>query len=84
MEQMILSKNNKQNKKQKQIMAKKSRLGVPRRERGGSGMDGHLSGELGMQIVIFGMDGQWGPTVRHREMCVIESLCSITEPDEIL
>jgi len=32
------------NKKQKQIMAKKSRLGVPKGERGGSGMDGHLGG----------------------------------------
>lgn len=47
MEQIILSKNNKQrNKKQKQIMAKKSRLGVPGGERGGSGMDGHFGGFL--------------------------------------
>ena len=39
---MILSKNN---KKQKQITAKKSKLGVlGSGERGGSGMDGHLWG----------------------------------------
>ena len=37
MEQMILSKNSKQ---QKQSVAKKSRLGVP--VAGGSGMDGHF------------------------------------------
>ena len=54
---MILSKNNKHtNKEQKQSMAKKSRLGVPRGERGGSGRDGHL-GAWGMQTVISGMDG---------------------------
>ena len=23
---------------------------------------------LGMQTAIFGMDGQWGPTVQHKEM----------------
>ena len=41
---MILSKNNKQsNKKQKQIMAEKSRLGVGGKG-GGSGMDGHFGG----------------------------------------
>ena len=43
MEQIILSKNNKQiKKKQNQIMAKKSRLWVSGWERGGSGRDGHL------------------------------------------
>ena len=42
---MIQSKNNKQrNQKQKQIMDKKSRLGVPKGERGESGMNGHLGG----------------------------------------
>ena len=38
---MILSKNN---NKQKQIMAKKSRLEIPKGEGGGSGMNGHLGG----------------------------------------
>ena len=58
MEWMILSKNNEQtNKKQKHIMAKKSRLGVPKEERGRTGMDGNL-GFFWMQIVIFGMDGK--------------------------
>ena len=33
----------------------------------------------GMQTVIFGMDEQWDPTVQHREICVIVSLCCITE-----
>ena len=37
-------------------MAKKSRLGVPKGERGGSGRMGIL-GFFGMQTVIFGMDG---------------------------
>ena len=35
-----------------------------------------------MQTVIFGEDGQWGPTVQHREMCVIGSLCCTMELDE--
>ena len=39
MEQMVLSK-----KKQEQVMAKESRLGVPSGQRGGSGMDGLLGG----------------------------------------
>ena len=34
---------------------------------------------FGIQTVIFGMDGQWGPTLQHRELCVIWSLCCITE-----
>lgn len=46
-------------------------------------MDGHF-GVLGMQTVIFGMDGQWDPTVQHREMCVLGSLCCTTELDETL
>ena len=32
-----------------------------------------------MQTVVFGMDGQWGPTIQHRELCVIGSLCCTTE-----
>ena len=39
-------------------------------------------GIWGIQTVIFGMDGQWDPTVQHREMCVIGSLCCTTELDE--
>ena len=56
MKQMIPS------KKQKQITIKESSLGVPRGARGGSGMDEHFEG-FRMQTAIFGMDGQWGPTV---------------------
>ena len=37
-----------------------------------------------MQPVIFGMDGQWGPTVQHRELCVIRSLCCTTEIEDTL
>ena len=59
-------------------MAKKSRLGVPKGERGGSGMDGHL-GVFWMQTLVFGIDGQWDPTVQHREICVIGSLSCKTE-----
>ena len=34
---------------------------------------------FGMQAVIFGMHGQLGPTVQHRELCVTGSLCCTTE-----
>ena len=37
-----------------------------------------------VQTVIFAMDGQWDPTVQHREMCVIGSLSGTTELDETL
>ena len=37
-----------------------------------------------MQTVMFGMDGQWDPTVEHREMCVTGLLCCTTELDETL
>ena len=37
-------------KKQKQIMAKESRFGVPRGESGGSGMHGHFGGFLDAQL----------------------------------
>ena len=39
----------------------------------------------GMQTVISGVDGQWDPTVQHREKtCVIGSRCCTTELDETL
>ena len=38
----------------------------------------------GMQTVISGMGGQWDPTIRHREVCVIGSLCCTTELDKTL
>ena len=41
-------------------------------------------GIWGMQTVTFGMDGQWDPTVQHREMYVIASLCCPTELEETL
>ena len=76
---MILSKNNKQNKKQKQIMAK-SRLEVSEGE--GEGVE--WMGIWGIQTVLSGKDGQWDPTAQHREMCVIGSLTCSTELDETL
>ena len=60
-------------------MAKESRLVVPRRE-----WDGWVVQGFWMQTVIFGMDGQWGPIVQHRELCVIGSLCCTTEFEETL
>ena len=54
MDQMILSKNNKQtNKKQKQIMPKKNRLGVPKGERGGDEKDGYLGVFLDINYYIW-------------------------------
>ena len=41
-------------------------------------------GDFWMQTVIFGMGGQWDPTVCHREMCVIGSLYYATELDKTL
>ena len=65
-------------------MAKKSRLGVPR-GRGGEGVGGMgIWGVGGMKTAISGMNRQWDPTVRHREICVIGSLCCTTELEEIL
>ena len=60
-------------------MAKKSRIGVSKGERGG-----HLGDFFWMQTVIFGMDGQCDPTVQHREMNVIGSLGCTTDLDETL
>ena len=37
-----------------------------------------------MRTVIFAMDGQWGPTVQHRELCVIRSFCCTTEIEDTL
>ena len=51
---------------------------------GGAEWDGQAVWDFWMQIVIFGMDGQWEPTVQHREMCVIGSLCCTTELDKTL
>ena len=65
-------------------MAKKSRLGAPKGEKGRSGMDRHFVGFFGCKLFISGVDGQWDPTVQHREMSVIGSLCCTTKFDETL
>ena len=77
MAQMILS------TKHKQITDMKSRLVVPRGKLRGSKMDGQFGG-FWMQTFICRVDGQWGPTVQHRELCMIGSLCYITEIEETL
>ena len=77
MAQMILSTT------QKQITAKESRLIAP----AGQVVQGvGQTGSLGfcMQTLTFGMDGKWGPTEQHRELCVIGSLCDTTEIEETL
>ena len=43
-----------------------------------------ILGVLGVQTIIFGMDGQWDPTAQHKEMCEIGSLCCTTKLDETL
>ena len=58
-------------------MAKESRLSFPGEE--GREWDGQALLGFWMQTVKLGMDGQWGPTLQHRELCVIGSLCCTTE-----
>ena len=43
-----------------------------------------ILGVLGVETVISGMDGQWDPTVQHRELCAIGSLCCTIELEETL
>ena len=69
MEQMILSKNNKQ-KTETDHGQEEQNLGSWVRGRWMG-----IWGRWGIQTVVFGMGGQWDPTVQHREMCVIVSLC---------
>ena len=80
MEQMILSKKNKNKPWPRRVDLRLPGWLVGK---GGIGMDRHL-GVFWMQTVIFGMDGHWGPTVQHREMCAIGSLCCTTEHEETL
>ena len=42
------------------------------RGREGSEMDGEF-GVWWIQTVTFGMEGQWGTSVQHKELCVIGS-----------
>ena len=37
-----------------------------------------------METLICAMDGHWDLSVQHREVCVIGSLCCITELDKTL
>ena len=87
MEQMILSKNNKQTNKQtknrNRSWPRRADLGFPGRKGEGMGWIGIL-GFFWMQNVIFGIDGQWDPTEEHRVICVVGSLCCTTELKETL
>ena len=53
---------------------------------GRAGREWHGQGVWGwrMQTVTFRVDGQWGPTIHHRELCMIGSLCCSTEIKETL
>ena len=88
MEQMILSKNNKQTnkhaKKETDHGQEEQAWSSRRQEEGERGGWMGILGAWGMQTVILGMDGQWDPTAQHREMCVIGQLCCTTELDETL
>ena len=66
--------------KQKQTMAKRADLWLPV----GREWDGRGVLHFWMQNVTFGMDGPWGPTVQHRELGVIGSLCCTTESEGTL
>jgi len=85
MEQMILSKNIKQTNKQTKEPdhGQEEKTGFPRGKGERVGWMGILR-VFWVQTVIFGMDGQWDPTVQHREMCVVGSLCGTIEFDETL
>ena len=50
----------------------------------GRELDGR--GVLGwwIQTLSFEMEGQWAPTVQHRELCVMGSLCCTTEIEKTL
>ena len=62
-------------------MDMESRLVVAR----GSGEGMRWTGSLALvDSIIFGMNGQWGPTVQHRELCVTGSLGCTTETEETL
>ena len=65
-------------------MAEKSRLGAPGGKGEGGGGMGIWGGILGMQTVISGMDGQWDPTLQHREMCETGSPCCTAGLDKTL
>ena len=65
---------------QRQTMAMENRFMVVR----GREWDGWRVWGWRMQPATFGMDEQWGPTVQHREMCVIGSLCCTMEIAETL
>ena len=81
MKQMVLSKNTKKTNRNRSWT--RSDLGLPRGK--GKGMGWMIIlGVWEMQTVIFGMDGQWDPTVQHRELCVIGSFCCTTELDKTL
>ena len=79
---MILSK--KQTNKRKQEHGQEEQTWSSQRGKGREWDGWAFWGVFWMQTVIFGMDGQWDPTVQHRELCVIGSFCCTTELDKTL
>ena len=67
---MILSNNNKQKTETDRGQEEQT---CGSQEGGGKGREWNgwaFEGFFGMQNVIFGMDGQWDPTIQYWEMCV--------------
>ena len=62
------------------IMDMESRLVVD----WGKEWDGQGVWSWWLQTVTFEMDGHCTPTVKHKELCVIGSLCCTTEIEETL
>ena len=82
MKQMSLSKNNKQKPKTDHGQEEQT---WGSQEGKGKEWDGWaFGGFFWMQTIIFGVDGQWDPTVQPRERYEIGSLCCTTELDKTL
>ena len=85
MEQMILSKNNKQTKNRNRSCPSRADLRFPGQAEAKRVGWMSILGFWGCKLLdLHGMDGQWDPTVEHREMCVIGSICCTTGLDETL
>ena len=81
---MILSKRNNQTKNRYRSWPRRVDLGFLGWGEGEGVGWMSILGVWGMQTIVFGMDGQWDPTVPYREMCVIGSLYCKTELVETL
>ena len=64
------------------IKAKERKLVIPGGRRKGVGWMG--SRVFGCKLLYLEWDGQWGPIVQHRDLCVIGLLFCITDIEETL